>query len=271
MKQRLDWQQLGIAAGVMFLNVASNVIATLVASSSWVILLIFLAAAAVAAAVYWFAKPRLVEVVMRPPKILRTQHEFEQSAYRGLIVCVSLYKHAGSTGTRKEIEESHQAARERDYARLDFPNSNLNTILAAVRTHQTRLEHCWLISTTGSEKGSERYTPALVRYLQSEFPNCQFHYEDYTIPLNDDALITVKTQEMVNTIFKEANQHSLTDEQIIADITGGMRSISLGVTLACLDGHRKVQFMGTGYDANGNVTGTPFPIILDYEPRLVQK
>src|SRR4029078_4014391 len=57
--------------------------------------------------------------------------------------------------------------------------------------------------------------------------------------------------------------------QTIVDVTGGTRSIQVGVLLACLGRNQDIQLIGSPYDAAGDpITTDSFPIIVHFEPEI---
>jgi hypothetical protein len=127
-----------------------------------------------------------------------------------------------------------------------------------------------LLTTTGREvAGSRPYAPLLAAYLRQQGLKCKFHYgQPYCISLDDDALVLSKTYDQVQHIFQQAARLGLNPQELVADITTGVRSMTLGMVLACLNGDQDVEFIGTHYDAQGRPVGDLFPIIFSFEPTL---
>jgi len=217
-------------------------------------------------------------VFQRPPLILRTPTEKQAHARQGVVAFISLYTpRPGSPARSLTADERLAAARNLDYKRLDLENSNLWPTIQAITTHVSRLEHCWLVSTTAADvtrHGSFLYAPVLAKYLEEacQIPPDRIHgYTDdrYAIPLDDDALVTVKTYEVMEKIFTEAEGLGLSNKEMVADFTSGFRSMPLGMILACLDGSRDIQFQGSHYNEQGDPVNGLFPILFDFEAQLV--
>ncbi|MFQ5577273.1 MAG: hypothetical protein ACE5G8_09840, partial [Anaerolineae bacterium] len=191
---------------------------------------------------------------------------------RGFIGFVSLYKpHAGTAAAALSPQERRQAVDALDFDRLQLEASNFRPIIEAIFSHKSELEHCWLLTTKGQQTpGSSPYAPLLVAYLRERKGiRCKFHHgEAYTISLDDDALIFSKTYDQVQRILKQTERLKIASQELVADITGGVRSMTLGMILACLNGDRDVEFVGTRYDERGEPAGDPFPIIFSFEPLL---
>jgi hypothetical protein len=232
--------------------------------------------ALLASAWLWWRNPERVGIHLQSVKTLRTETERAQHARRGLILFVSLYRpERASPAAQLQPEDWQRAAAELDYTTLDLPRSNLATTIEAITAHADHLEHCWLVGTTAidpARPGSDVYIPALVEYLQREYDvQCEFHYSrDLAISLDDDALVFDKTIDLLWGIFRQAVNLNLSDSDIVADFTSGIRSMTLGMILACLDGDRDIEMIGTRYGPDGRWTGPRFPIIFGFEPVLYQ-
>ena len=227
----------------------------------------------------WFsARPQPTRVKIEPVP-LDTPANRLIHARRGLIAFVSLYQPKDQNQQAKPgavVPARVAAAQKGDYEALDLENSNLATIIATIAAHAHRLEHCWLIATTtGSpDTSSLTYLPPLIAYLKKKHGlKIQFHTgANYAIRIDrDDALITNQTRSLVNRIYEEAHALKLAEQDVVADFSGGYRSMTLGMILACLNKGRDIQFAGTRYDANARPTGDIFPILFNFEAELDQK
>lgn len=208
-------------------------------------------------------------------RTLRTAEEQQRYANRALIIFVSLYRPIiGSPPAGVNDSDWLEAARALEYDKLDLEKSNLATAIKAVMSHSSRLAHCWLIGTSsadGSQPGSADYEPVLIEYLKKEKGlTCEFHSGiEYAIPLDDDALVCLKTYDLVQRIYREAKERfEIEPREMIADFTGCPRSMTLGLILSCLGEDQNIQLMGTRYDLAGRPSGPVFPIIFNFEPLL---
>jgi hypothetical protein len=266
----------GLALGLL-LNVASNWLSGAGAALVPVIVAIFVGTLSVSIYLWW-RNPTRVGLNIRPVRTLRAEAEKRQQAHRGLIAFVSLYRPGRDSRASKKPEDWQAAAARNDYQALDLPHSNLATTIEAIMSHTSQLEHCWLIGTTATDlgvPGSSIYIPALIEYLRHERGlKCTFHHgPECNLPLDDDALVFTKTLDLVRHVFAQAEKEGevgLQAQEVIADFTGGTRSMTLGMILACLDGDRDIEMIGTHYDAAGNPKGPIFPIIFSFEPVLLQ-
>jgi hypothetical protein len=212
------------------------------------------------------------------PVVIRTLVDRYNQSRHGLIAVVSLYNpDRQSPAFALTSTERLTAARELDYQTLRLEESNLMVLITAVETHAPRLTHCWLIATQADDPATSSltYVPVLEEYLRKvKGLNCAFHSgEQYTLVIEkDDALIAERARSLVDRIFQEATQPSigLAENEMIADITGGFRSIPLGMVMACLDKQRMVQFMGTHYDEHARPTGGLIPILFEYRAEIAE-
>ena len=215
---------------------------------------------------------RLIDVTLRVTTT-RTKSEKEAAAKKGLISFVSLYDPRKSpTAGKLSPEEREKAAIEKNYHILDLENSNLQPVIEAICSHKSELQHCWLVGTTNTEKakGSIMYQDVLIEFLRKEKGvNCEFYFgEEYAIPVDDDALICEKTYKMIKEIFGRASSFGLQVKDIIADFTGGMRSMVAGMVLSCLDRDNDIQLVGTKYNSIAQPEGPLFPIHISFEPEI---
>ncbi len=282
LRQAVRFRQLiAGATGLLFgilLNVLTNALSSLGALFVPVtaIILILFVVLLVVNVWLWLHQPGRVGLNLQPPKTLRTDAEKQREARQGLVTFVSLYRPLeGSAAKSLKVEEWQRAARENNYQALDFPHSNLGQTIEAIASHASRLKHCWLIGTTSADPdrpSSQLYIPALVAYLHGKRGiQCDFHHgPQYEITLDDDALVFTKTLELMRQVFAEAQGHGLGSRDLIADFTSGIRSLSLGMILACLDGDRDIELIGSHYGSDGNLIGAPFPIVFRFEPVFEQ-
>lgn len=248
-------------------------------SGPWLtVLLLIVFVASLGAIVYLdVSGPKRISLNLRPVKTLRTDAEKQEAARRGLVIFVSLYRpQPGCAVPSKEAKDWQKAALRGDYVYLDLPNSNLAPAIQAIATHARHLEHCWLISTTSSDPdfpGSNTYLSVLKAYLREvQQVKCEFHDgPGLELSLDDDALVFTRTLDRMRHALQMANDLGLQDDDVIADFTGGVRGMTLGMILSCLDGDRDIQMIGTHYSPSGAPTPPLFPVIFSFEPVIHDK
>lgn len=121
------------------------------------------------------------------------------------------------------------------------------------------LKTCWLIySGKESEKTARQIVQKFTAHPKSQDPT--FFDFDYVDP--DDSAKTLKiklktlpekdvddpnaTFMLINSIYEEAAKEGIEVADIIADYTGGTKSMTAGLILACAQPERRLQFMCPG-------------------------
>lgn len=275
----------GFLVGILTNILAEALIAA--GSSAVLILIVITAALLLTALVYRHNRPIIGH--FDAPSVIKTEVDKydRDKAKEGLIVILSLYTpQRESPALALTIDERVAAAKNLDYETLRLEESNMTPLIQAVDAHARQLKHCWLIATlvqdgeTGQVnegQSSLTYAPLVERYLREKvgLKDCRFHSgERYALTVErDDALLADRARALVEQIYAEANKKEigLKDRDIVADITGGMRSIAMGVIMACLDKRRVVQFIGSAYDAHGRPAGKPLPILLKYTVEMTDE
>ncbi|MEA5537322.1 hypothetical protein [Crocosphaera sp. XPORK-15E] len=162
---------------------------------------------------------------------------------------------------------------EADFLAIDLSNSNLWPQIKAVDYHlsQGKLKEVWLISTpTINEiQGSDTTAKILETYLKFKYGNqLQIHFQGFkgqTLLVEDGDY--GKLYQIINYIFQQSDYK---DDVIIADITGGTKMMSVALAMACIPPKRKMQYMDSKRDWEGNPlkTGEIKPVVIDVDPIL---
>jgi len=132
----------------------------------------------------------------------------------------------------------------------------LGSSIAAVEYHLPKLQVLWLITTEASVKTAGEI-------------NKRFRGEIRTIHWGDEYQVDEdepkSTFDVVKTILLSAHQERVFHSQIIADITGGTKPMSAGMTLACLAFGVDIQYVKAQRDSQGQVNDEiiPVPIQID--------
>lgn len=268
--QQIAFSLTGLGVGLLASVLANYIYEHELQRLPWIIVSIGLLA--LLSGIAYLARNRSIAVSFRPPIIIRTPEEAKRHARRALIGFVSLYKPQPDSPAYKLIPQERAAAIEQlDFDRLDLENSNLNPLIQAIIAHSSRLEHCWLIATeSAADPGSLPCARLLAEYLRRRkgLGSCIFHNgKDYVVRLDDFALVADKTYSKMQEILKEIEQLHYPGPEVIADITAGIRTMSMSMILSCLDKEHDVQMMGTRYDEQGRPNGL-FPIIFSFEPEI---
>ncbi|AFY71098.1 hypothetical protein Pse7367_2845 [Thalassoporum mexicanum PCC 7367] len=116
-----------------------------------------------------------------------------------------------------------------------------------------KLEHCWIICTNDSFE----YAGEMLKKLEGEqllqSRNIHFYYGDNYKPLKEQGLsLLIPSNEkdnpnhinkVVNAIYLDANEKGLEETDLIADYTGGTKSMTAGMILACASPDRRLQYI----------------------------
>ncbi len=205
----------------------------------------------------------------------------------GLIILLSTLN-PFSTGTKEEATQRRQAvqaaatwiaqAEPGNLRAADFEallNTNLEPALRALEWHlaKAKLEHCWTIGSpdepaAGNQagaSGSAWLGEILKRWYECLHPatGVTFHATQEVPARNYGQLWAA-----VDRVFGAA---SLKPEHIICDITGGLKLMSIGAALACLEEGRTMQYMDSARDWKGDPVpkGQMEPVLIDITPYLV--
>jgi len=165
---------------------------------------------------------------------------------------------------RSDVPDHVEAGLER----LQLQRSSLWPQIAAIRYHLQGggLRDCWLITTPGGEAGDgplgSAATVDVVEAFVRRLPGGQavsFHTGAAyaAAPMAYDAIY-----QIVDRVFRAAPYRP---SHVIADITGGTKLMTLGITLACLSPGRKMEYMSGDRDWKGEPVpeGELTPVLVD--------
>ncbi len=153
-------------------------------------------------------------------------------------------------------------------------NTNLVPALRALEWHAQAgaLRECWLLGTPDEsgadgalQHGSAWLAPVLQRWFELLHP-------DVKVTFNLAAPVPPRSYfqlwQKVDQIFAHSPYRP---ENIICDITGGLKLMSVGAALACLAPDRMMQYMASDRDWKGEpiAKGKMEPVLVDITPYLV--
>jgi hypothetical protein len=128
---------------------------------------------------------------------------------------------------------------------------------ASIEYHLLTLKHCWIISTAESQKTASALAES---YANSPV---KFHFgSNYTV----DADNLQSTIDLVQHILqKETGKWELTNNECIADITGGTKPMTAGMAMVCLSQDCNMEYMKSPRDPSGAVVkgATSVPVLID--------
>lgn len=152
---------------------------------------------------------------------------------------------------------------------------SIGQIALVLDTYRHSLEEIILI-TTMSDGGlsSLASVPLLRNYALRNNPDLVVQAgPEYAVSLDEDNQVAESAHRVATRIFKRMAKEKRYDpdqSRILVDVTGGPRSMQIGVLLACLRPEQDVHVVGMKYDQK---TGDPdyasaFPMVIHFEPDL---
>jgi hypothetical protein len=222
-------------------------------------------------ALYLVFRPPEPLVTLKHPRVVRDRGDTR----KGLIILVSpLDPQAGNTNnlpTRKndnagKIEQMiHTAITTSNAALIDFEHSNLIQPLRAMRAHAQNsgnLRYVWLVST----KKSTTSAHALALRMEHEYAHLEvLHaqtagYDWLEIAAEDSSEIDAldRTIRIARQTFQDTTRRGLKPKDVVCDVTGGFKSMTVGMTLASLNSARDLQYVPQQ---------STEPVITDFEIR----
>jgi hypothetical protein len=143
-----------------------------------------------------------------------------------------------------------------DVREEDMPDKKIGMILligpskrvaiSAIDYHKQKLEICWLV-------GTEQAAPT-AQYLVTHYPNIQFKFGNEYIVAEDEIK---NTYEVVSFILaNDSKKHHVKMKDIVADITGGLKTMTSGMVLACTGHKCDMQYMKSPRNERGEIVST---------------
>ncbi len=235
-------------------------------------------------ALVWWQVNRKIEKKRQEQIQEQTQYKtLKQSPElaKGLILLLSPYSPRNSLLSSEQVETkinhicetSPNNLTEDDFHEINLFNSNLLTQIKAIEYHLEggKLKEVWLITTPSIKelniKGSQITALILETYLKFKYGNqLEIHrqyFSDQKLSVEDGNY--EKLYEIVDYIFKKSGYQ---DDVLIADITGGTKMMSVALAMACIPPKRKMQYMDSQRDWEGNPlkTGEIKPVLVDVDP-----
>lgn len=160
----------------------------------------------------------------------------------------------GRRNIRLRITEEQRTNQRRGLILLIGPQKGASP--STIEYHLPVLQHCWLIGTHQSLITAEQ--------LAHSYPSVVCHWGEGPYLVNPDEITS--TYKSVSHILEiERQKAGIEISEVIADITGGLKPMTAGLTLACIDHKCNMQYMKAPRDASGIIVpgGTPVPIKID--------
>ncbi len=154
------------------------------------------------------------------------------------------------------IEEEYKPARRQGLILLIGPTEAAAP--HAIEYHLPTLKQCWLIATAESQS-----VAATLAQRYGDRVRMSYGSPEYVVHPDE----MKSTYDVVVNALKRAGDPAagLSPGEVIADLTGGLKPMTAGMTLACLAHNADLQYMKAPRDAQGQVIpgAIPEPIRID--------
>jgi hypothetical protein len=226
---------------------------------------------AIAVVLYLFFAPQQPKTIINQSRQVRNRNDTR----RGLVLLMSPLdpqsKNTNNLPSRREdntgqIENLIRSAIDSNNATLlDLEHSNLVQPLRAVRAHgqnNGHLQFVWLVSTKKSTPSAH----AFALSIKHHFPALEIFHADtpgfdwleVSVESTSDAESLDRTIAVAQRVFEHSERLGLKPKDLVCDVTGGFKSMTVGITLASLHGARDLQYVGQESVA---------PVMTDFEVR----
>lgn len=156
------------------------------------------------------------------------------SGFKGLVCLVSAQK-----GEKMPADQVQALVDRSSVINDELRGSPIGSNLKALEQHRRHLEDCWFLSSTDSEP----YRRALENACAKFFPTVTVHLPE---PVQDVSRkidgVYERTHQIFNSCQSETKSH-IKPRDIITDVTGGTKIMSIAVAMACLDADREIQYI----------------------------
>ncbi|MEM9567464.1 MAG: hypothetical protein AAF974_04080, partial [Cyanobacteria bacterium P01_E01_bin.34] len=151
-----------------------------------------------------------------------------------------------------------------------------------------RLRYCWLICTKDSLESTKEFLREIQERCEArQLPFHIYYNHDRPLPKASDIAVSLHVQlimlepqqindpnyirQLIDEIYTEAEQQAdLKAPNIIADYTGGTKSMTAGMVLACSEPDRSLEYFASRYDQQGNILDSQLTkVTLSYRIRAV--
>ena len=141
----------------------------------------------------------------------------------------------------------------RKHRGLVFLGCRQESLSAAVRHHLPTLKRCWLVVTPEKEEEAVQ----VIAQLMPDVPGVDFSRLHLT-HLNN----TEECYSLVKEVFEKlAPANGISPIEVIGDITGGSKTMSIGMMRACLEGAYHMEYVPVDLDAEtGSIRSSLPPI-----------
>jgi hypothetical protein len=191
-----------------------------------------------------FGIPAIVVYLRRMKERFLTHRRIEatplgvNSGFKGLICPVSA-PYPPSQEPARQPQAITKLINENDHPPETLWETPIGSALKAIRHHAKDLKYCWLVAS----EDSAPYLKALIDAIEKYFPNVT-PMPPVIVPDVYGKIDDV--YEAVHNIFNSCSsdtQGKLGPADIITDVTGGTKIMSIAMAMACLDADRHIEYV----------------------------
>jgi hypothetical protein len=173
-----------------------------------------------------------------------------------------------------DADEFSEALQKNDLSRLPVHEGikGIGLTVRAIKAYPT-LKRVYLITTTSQQGRSSLDSVGLLRtWLSSSTGQAGVEVlagEEYSVLLDEDDDVADASYRVTKSILeslKREGKYKPAGSRILVDVTGGVRSMSVGTLLACIRPDQDVQLVGVPYDVTGKPDhGRAFPMVIGFK------
>lgn len=178
--------------------------------------------------------------ILTPPPPLLT--ETQVTPHKGIIIALS----APRNTTPQEITERiHNCNNEENIHKL-FEIWGIGQLFKGLYHHRDLLKYVWTLTTKASRPYEECIKLFLDKFVQSATICKSADFSDgYLLTAESDLDLIAQTKSFLSEIYSDENLSSigLKKSDIVVDITGGLKSITIGLIFGALDSTIDIQYV----------------------------
>jgi hypothetical protein len=157
--------------------------------------------------------------------------------HRGLLFTLPTFRQIRSEGYATP-DQLVAGVNDADF-RLRAFETNWGPAIVAVEHHRSKLKHCWISCTPQVPQSNYDLVQQVIASIASAV-------ECHLVKLNDPNSILEIQQTIKKVYAVELSAADLAPSDVIADITGGLSTITGGIVLATLDHDRPIEYLAQG-------------------------
>jgi hypothetical protein len=156
---------------------------------------------------------------------------------------------------------------------IDEKTDGIGQIVRLLRAYESSLEELILITTLSKIGASSKDSAPLIEsWAQKNLarPIKITAHGDDSVDLDQDDNVTNDSYEVARDIFQRLEKDGrYNPKEVLVDVTGSVRSMQMGVLLACLRPDQDAHLIGVKYHDDGTMNReSSFPMLIHFEPEL---